>query len=351
VERLNRRKARRAGRRLALAGGLTLCIVAAAVVGGQTGTSAEGSVTVAGALHAAVSPIGVPHDSEARGAVEASKLVSATRGIRARIGSIRSLFGNDVGVWMTKGVSEGLVQTLLAPVEDASSAVPPRGLLRSMIVAASVVLMGKSHDVMTNAPTVGALLSAMGIEPDWNDRVSSSLQAPIHFGHRVRFVRVRVRTVTEEVPVPYNLQISYSNDLAPGERKVVQEGVTGRAIRSYRVRLEDGKEVGRRLVGTRVVHPPMTERVAIGGSNPATVVGGVQVGEASWYYSSGMHAAHPSLPFGTRVTVTNLSNGRSVTVVINDRGPFGGRIIDLSDEAFAVIAPLGAGVCQVRLTW
>jgi rare lipoprotein A len=66
-----------------------------------------------------------------------------------------------------------------------------------------------------------------------------------------------------------------------------------------------------------------------------------------------MYAAHPWLPFGTHVTVTDLSNGRSVTVVINDRGPFGaaGRIIDLSAQAFAVLAPLPQGVCEVRLTW
>jgi rare lipoprotein A len=51
------------------------------------------------------------------------------------------------------------------------------------------------------------------------------------------------------------------------------------------------------------------------------------------------------------VTVTNIATGESVVVVINDRGPFGGRIIDLSDEAFAVLAPLGQGVMQVRLTW
>jgi rare lipoprotein A len=57
------------------------------------------------------------------------------------------------------------------------------------------------------------------------------------------------------------------------------------------------------------------------------------------------------LPFGTVVTVTNLANGNRVQVVINDRGPFGGRIIDLSDQAFARIAPLSQGVCQVRLTW
>ena len=54
---------------------------------------------------------------------------------------------------------------------------------------------------------------------------------------------------------------------------------------------------------------------------------------------------------GTVVTVTNLEDGRTVQVVINDRGPFGGRIIDLSNEAFARIAPLSQGVAQVRLAW
>lgn len=80
----------------------------------------------------------------------------------------------------------------------------------------------------------------------------------------------------------------------------------------------------------------------------------IQVGDASWYSfapGSGFTAAHPWLPFGTVVTVTNVANGKSVQVVINDRGPFGGRIIDLSDEAFARIAPLSQGVCRVRLSW
>ncbi|MBE7204723.1 MAG: septal ring lytic transglycosylase RlpA family protein [Parafilimonas terrae] len=68
-----------------------------------------------------------------------------------------------------------------------------------------------------------------------------------------------------------------------------------------------------------------------------------QSGKASWYASghrtasgerfnpNGLTAAHRSLPFGTRVRVTNESNGRSVVVRINDRGPFAhGRIIDLA---------------------
>jgi rare lipoprotein A len=89
-----------------------------------------------------------------------------------------------------------------------------------------------------------------------------------------------------------------------------------------------------------------------------------QVGHASWYSlpsnvtASGermdpneLTAAHRSLPFGTRVLVENLNNGRSVVVRINDRGPFiGGRIIDLSKAAAESIGMLGAGTAQVRIT-
>ncbi|MGH6791439.1 MAG: septal ring lytic transglycosylase RlpA family protein [Methyloceanibacter sp.] len=88
-----------------------------------------------------------------------------------------------------------------------------------------------------------------------------------------------------------------------------------------------------------------------------------QVGHASWYalYSrtasgemmnpSELTAAHRSLPFGTKVLVENLNNGRTVVVRINDRGPFiGGRIIDLSKAAAANIGMIDSGVAEVRVT-
>jgi rare lipoprotein A len=89
-----------------------------------------------------------------------------------------------------------------------------------------------------------------------------------------------------------------------------------------------------------------------------------QHGQASWYSLPGnktangermnpsdLTAAHRSLPFGTRVVVENLSNGRSVVVRINDRGPFiGGRIIDLSKAAAASIGMIAAGTAKVRVT-
>ena len=60
-------------------------------------------------------------------------------------------------------------------------------------------------------------------------------------------------------------------------------------------------------------------------------------------------AAHSKLPFNSRVRVTNVANGKSVVVRINDRGPFiSGRCLDLSRASFRAIANLGSGVIDVR---
>lgn len=88
-------------------------------------------------------------------------------------------------------------------------------------------------------------------------------------------------------------------------------------------------------------------------------------GEASWYgpgffgnrtangevFRPGtMTAAHRTLPFGTKVKVTNLWNGRSAIVRINDRGPFhGNRIIDLAHGAAQRLGLVSSGIAQVRL--
>jgi rare lipoprotein A len=66
--------------------------------------------------------------------------------------------------------------------------------------------------------------------------------------------------------------------------------------------------------------------------------------------ASGMTAAHRTLPFGTMVRVTNTSNGRSVVVRINDRGPFvKGRIIDLTPGAAHAIGIAGLGAVTVDI--
>lgn len=87
---------------------------------------------------------------------------------------------------------------------------------------------------------------------------------------------------------------------------------------------------------------------------------GNECGRASWYAltsqtasgemmdPSKMTAAHKTLPFGTQVEVTDRRTGRSVTVRINDRGPFiRGRIIDISKEAARRLGMVRSGVVSV----
>jgi peptidoglycan lytic transglycosylase len=68
------------------------------------------------------------------------------------------------------------------------------------------------------------------------------------------------------------------------------------------------------------------------------------------FNKNALTAAHGNLPFGTQLRVTNLENGKSVTVRVNDRFPgTKNRIIDLSEGSFKQIAPLAQGVIPVKL--
>jgi rare lipoprotein A len=255
----------------------------------------------------------------------------------------------DVGVWVMDGATAS--QQMLATwyAEDWSSVGDPAG--RSQVVSASVVVKGKDHDVVTNAGTVRELLSAMGIARDGNDRVRPSPRTPLHDGQRVRFDEVRFVTRDVRLPVPYTTYSRYTDELEPGQIRLISPGADGVMIERTRFTFVNGRAVRSVVLSRTVLEEAIAARRLVGRSNSTQ---GTQVGEASWYGfapGEGLTAAHPWLPFGTVVNVTNLGNGRTVQVVINDRGPFGGRIIDLSDQAFARIAPLSQGVCQVRLTW
>jgi len=87
-----------------------------------------------------------------------------------------------------------------------------------------------------------------------------------------------------------------------------------------------------------------------------------QCGKASWYKlggttasgekadPKGLTAAHRTLPFGTLVNVTNLANGKSVTVRINDRGPFAkGRVIDVTWAAAKKLGFVRKGITRVSV--
>jgi rare lipoprotein A len=139
--------------------------------------------------------------------------------------------------------------------------------------------------------------------------------------------------------------------------------VQGCSLRTSPLRATNGDRMD-----TEVITPkPATDTGRIvpqkAPAKPASL--SVSAGTASWYgpgfsgkrTASGeifdaakFTAAHQTLPFGSKARVTNLNNGKSVNVVINDRGPYSGnRIIDLSPAAARAIDLIERGVARVRI--
>ena len=151
--------------------------------------------------------------------------------------------------------------------------------------------------------------------------------------------------------------------MEPGPR-LVQALIRPRALASWAVALAlTGCATGPALV--KAPPPEMPVPQPAPPPAPKVVPRPAETGTASWYgkahhgqpTASGetydMHAltaAHRSLPLGTRVLVTNVQNGRSVEVRINDRGPFvRGRILDLSYAAALELGSLSGGAFRVKL--
>lgn len=91
-----------------------------------------------------------------------------------------------------------------------------------------------------------------------------------------------------------------------------------------------------------------TQVLALTATYYSSAYEGARTASGEVFSNWGYTAAHPSLPFGTMVRVTNVYNGRSVTVRINDRCSCG---IDLSQSAAEALGPLSQGVYEVRLSY
>ena len=264
-----------------------------------------------------------------------------------------------VGVWVVERTSSE-PNGKAAPVLDVASA-SAVGAGQHPVVAVQAVVFGKVHDVLTNADSIGSLLSAMGIQPGASDRVAPSPDTPLHDGDTVRIDRIETEVRRVVRSVGFDVTTTYHEDMVPGVVRVVREGRDGLREQRVRVTFVNGVETTRTVVSSSVVRAPVDE---VRESGPMSMYDGTltepgsgattQIGQATWYDPpwSGYSAAHPWLPFGTLVVVTDLGSGRSVTVTVDDRGPFApGRIIDLSPEAFGALAPLGRGLLRVSLDW
>ena len=141
---------------------------------------------------------------------------------------------------------------------------------------------------------------------------------------------------------------------ACAQSSVVTQKYESRAVRQASLDQDRSTSsmMKRRVAAVRKHSPAAARRAASGASHGVAsyYTEGTKTASGEKFNTLEMTAAHPTLPFGTKVRVTNLSSGRSVTVRVNDRGPYvQGRIVDVSYSAADALGMVGKGVAKVKL--
>jgi uncharacterized protein YabE (DUF348 family) len=146
------------------------------------------------------------------------------------------------------------------------SHLPPGDVTVTILRAIPITLTdnGQSRGVRTQAPTVSDLLAQQGLALTGSDYITPPLEARIPPGGEVRIVRVREITTTEETPIPFETVYMPDPDMELDQHREAQAGSEGRLARRILIRLEDGKEVSRVIVGEYASRLPQARVVAYG---------------------------------------------------------------------------------------
>lgn len=312
--------------------------------------------------------------------------------------------GKKVVRWTTaKNVSEVLDQLNQSDPDNLVSVsrsldISRTGLSFSMQTAKDVtVTAGGKTQKVSAVGTVADALKAAKISVDSNDVSKPGLGTPLADGMKITLTMVDQKSQKRRVAVPFSTKRVENPSMAKGATEIATKGVKGTNEETWTVVYKDGKKVSEKKVSTKVVKAPVTQVVKVGtkkaesssassrsnsrsrsnsgstsnagsrsnsgsASNPVTRgstcvastygegdgTAGGPTASGETFDPSALTAASRTLPLGSTIRVTNVNNGRTVTVRINDRGPYvGGRCLDLSTAAMNAIAP-GQGLVTVR---
>jgi uncharacterized protein YabE (DUF348 family) len=199
------------------------------------------------------------------------------------------------------------------------------------------------------ADKVQSALQESGVVLNPSDKVEPELSENVFADMEIVVTRIDHKEVTETEEIDFKVVEKKDKNLKWRTKKVKQKGRKGKKEVKYLVTYKNGKEVKRKKISSKVTEEPVEEIVVVG---TKIKVGKVQKGRASWYaYTGKMAAASTTFPKGTWLRVTARNSGKQIFVVVNDYGPDPGtgKILDLDKEAFKKLAPLGAGVIEVKI--
>jgi len=202
--------------------------------------------------------------------------------------------------------------------------------------------------------SVAELLQQQGIELGELDRVVPELTQTIAGTQTVEVIRVSKEQVTVEEEVPYGSREWAEPTLEKGKTKVVQQGQVGLREKVYEVTYENGREVNRELLFTRVVKEPKDEIIGIGTKEPAknvitTARGPVQYREVKEMIATAYSPDPESTgPWADGVTATGVKAGYGIAAVDPDVIPLGTRLY-IPGYGHALAADVGGAIKGNRI--
>ena len=285
-------------------------------------------------------------------------------------------------VWTTsRTVDDALTQLNLNDPDSKlstsrSAAIGREGLSFNISTPKNVTVDAAGTPVeLRVAGTVGDALTAAKVTPDEDDVVTPAADTSLTDGMAISYTNVEKRATSKEEAVPFEKKEEKSDELEEGKTKVTTEGVNGVKTQNFVEVYHNGTLVSSELQNEQVTKEPVTQVTKVGtkkASKPSEGGSGSGGGgdlspangsscQASYYWQgqttasgerfnpSDLTAAHKTLPLGSKVKVTNPSNGKTVVVRINDRGPYvAGRCLDLSKAAMETIGGTSSGVITVN---
>ena len=222
-------------------------------------------------------------------------------------------------------------------------------LIIKRAVPVEIFLDGENKLVYSQAKNIADLLEEQNIILDEKDYSVPKLSSPIYADLKIKIVRVKEKEISELSDIPYKIIENKDPSLKYGKTIIIKEGIDGTLKKTFLARYENGKEIKRTLLKKEVLEQPQDKIIKLG---TKIEIGRIQTGLASWYkLYGGLTAASRDFPRGTYLRVTNLTNGKSLIVKVNDYGPeaWTGRIIDLEQTVFKQLAPLYLGVINARI--
>ncbi len=211
---------------------------------------------------------------------------------------------------------------------------------RKMIVSEG----GEEKEIYTLRATVGeAVREKSELNVGEDDILKPEGDSLVEDGIEVAITHVKVEEEKKQEPIVFKTITNEDDKLGWREKKVTQKGVRGTSEVTYKVVYHNEEEISRKKIKEEVVEEPVSEIVTQG---TYVKVGKEKKGKASYYARSwGTLNASRDIPRGSYAKVTNLENGKSVIIKINDYGPQSpDRIIDMDYVSFSKIGDLATGI-------